>query len=588
MTKELEFIKKLLSYAELHSDQVPSRIAALLTDYYSLRACAFYSFEGKSPDDLVLFGQFGFTDQACEEIHLPYHNSIAGRCLEQQSALIITGGSFKQEPLIKNAGAYANSIQALIAIPLTTEAVETSLNIGQHPYYGVLYLYVPEQDLGKLENIKNSFNELAYFISDVYLRSVVHDRILLRQEIIERAVTAKDLNSFLHKTLDILKKNWGIEAASVYMLDERTQTLRLSSTTGLAEKNRKENILISLRKRPSIKNCVLECFDAANIVFNSEMTGESESITLPFKAVMAIPIFHPTRKIMVDNRTSPRVIGVLKCINRVVSHGNSKDSCRFGFADQNRMRLITEIIGVFAILYWRVMHIHEDFERTVHGILNNVVSMRASLSNLDRHSGLEHYLKADKYKYYYAITDSLSNLDALKWQIEKFANRDRKTEIRIARVFIRDVINESLHIAKPLAHYFNIDLELKIDVKKLIAPPVAADSALLVTVFRNLIENCIKYANQESKCSIAIYWQDGEKEITVYVQDNGIGIDEQDKELIFVEGYRSEEAIRHVTSGASAGLGLFQCRAIMAEMHGNIELYQHRQPTIFKITLPKE
>jgi anti-sigma regulatory factor (Ser/Thr protein kinase) len=584
--KELEFIKKLLGFAELRSDKVPSQIAKLLTDYYSLRACAFYSFEGKSPDDLVLFGQFGFAEQAYEKIHLPYHNSIAGRCLQKQSALIITDSSFKLEPLIKNAGACVNSIKALIAIPLTAEAVITSLNIGKHPYYGVLYLYLPEQDLNKLEAIKNSFNELAYFVSDVYLRSVVHDRILLRQEIIERAVTAKDLNSFLYKTLCILK-NWGIEAASVYMLDERTQTLRLSSTTGLVEKKRKENILIGLRKRPSIKNCVLECFDAANIVLYSEMTGESESITLPFEAVMAIPIFHPTQEIMVDNRKSRRVIGVLKCVNRVISHGNSKNSCRFGFADQDRMYLIAEIIGIIAILYWRIMHIHEDFERTVHGVLNNVVSMRASLSNLDRHGSLDNYLKANKNRYYYAIPDSLSNLDALKWQIEKFSNRDRKTEIKIARIFIRDVINESLQIAKPLAHYFNIDLELKIDDKKLIAPPVAADSALLVTVFRNLIENCIKYANQDSKCIISIYWQGDEKAITVYVEDNGIGIDEEDKELIFVEGYRTEEAIRHVTSGASAGLGLFQCRAIMGEMHGNIELYHHRQPTIFKITLPK-
>jgi signal transduction histidine kinase len=321
------------------------------------------------------------------------------------------------------------------------------------------------------------------------------------------------------------------------------------------------------------------------------MTAEPEAIALPLRSIMTIPIFHPSQSPKSPNLTegNRRIIGVLKCINRVVQHGSrTKDSYQFGFADETKMRLVAELIGTIAVLFWRVKYIYEDFERTVHGVLNNVLTIRASLTSLERHTQLDQHLKSNKH--YYAIPDSISHLDALKWQIEKFSNRGRKTATDLNKIWIKDEINFSLRIARPLAKYFNTNLELKIDQEKLKAPPVKADSELLVTVFRNLIENAIKYAHRDKDgvCELSIWWEDGNAVINVYVQDNGIGVDDEDKELIFTEGYRAEEAIRRVTSGASAGLGLFQCKTIMREMHGDITLHHHRNPTCFRLTLTKE
>ena len=591
---QLGLIKKLLGLVEHRSDKVPREIACLIKEHYDLIACSFYSFESASPDELILLGQSGLPEQAFESISLPCHNSVAGRCLAKQCLLIIDDNMYKQEPLLKNLDpAFLNSITGLIAIPLTAEEVDTSLNIGNNSYYGALYLYFSERHKDKLETIKNSLESLAFFVSDVYLRSVVHDRILLIQEVVDYAFSANDLNSFLYKTLDILKKNWGIEAASVYMLNERTQTLQLSSTTGLADKTKKKEIVfLSLKKgRTPLSNCVLNCFEAGKIGFSKDMTGEPEAIGLTLRSIMTVPVFHPAQDAAIAGKKEKRrVIGVLKCINRVVQQSERvKDSCRFGFADQDRMNMIADFIGVVAILFWRVMHIYEDFERTVHGVLNNVVTLRASLGSLERNGGLD--LRHTKYNY--VIPDSIKHLDALKWQIEKFSNRDRKPEIKLQKVWVKDVIKNALQIARPLAHYFNVkgDIISEIDYEKLRPPAVHADPDLLVTVFRNLIENSIKYAHRDGQCKISIWWEDAVNAIKLYVEDNGIGVDEEDEEdqdLIFSEGYRTEEAIRWVTSGASAGLGLYQCRTIMHEMNGDIELSNNRNNTTFCLTIPKE
>jgi len=95
---------------------------------------------------------------------------------------------------------------------------------------------------------------------------------------------------------------------------------------------------------------------------------------------------------------------------------------------------------------------------------------------------------------------------------------------------------------------------------------VAADFDQLVQVFRNLLENAIKYSPPNDKIEVG-YELEGNK-VTFQVRDNGPGIPKQHQQRIFERFYRVEK-IRSNYPG-STGLGLSICRHIIMNSGGRI------------------
>ena len=93
--------------------------------------------------------------------------------------------------------------------------------------------------------------------------------------------------------------------------------------------------------------------------------------------------------------------------------------------------------------------------------------------------------------------------------------------------------------------------------------PVVADRAMISSMIRNLISNAIKFTFPGGGVTISA--EQKNHETTVAVQDNGVGIDNDDLQKLF----RIEET--HSTSGTQnergSGLGLLLCKDF-AEKHG--------------------
>ena len=82
------------------------------------------------------------------------------------------------------------------------------------------------------------------------------------------------------------------------------------------------------------------------------------------------------------------------------------------------------------------------------------------------------------------------------------------------------------------------------------------DARLIVQVLINLINNAIKYTEDDSTISINAY----QIEDYVYIEvcDNGSGIEDKDKDKIFEKFYTVNHSI--VDSKKSMGLGLALCK----------------------------
>jgi two-component system phosphate regulon sensor histidine kinase PhoR len=97
---------------------------------------------------------------------------------------------------------------------------------------------------------------------------------------------------------------------------------------------------------------------------------------------------------------------------------------------------------------------------------------------------------------------------------------------------------------------------------------VMADEVHITNVLSNLVDNAIKYTTRVPE--IAIRTSSNDRELTISVTDNGIGIDKKDQKLIFERFYRVSTDSLHDTKGF--GLGLSYVKKIIEAHGGRVEV----------------
>jgi signal transduction histidine kinase len=116
------------------------------------------------------------------------------------------------------------------------------------------------------------------------------------------------------------------------------------------------------------------------------------------------------------------------------------------------------------------------------------------------------------------------------------------------------------------------------------AATVSGDPDRLRDLFRNLIENAIKYSPEGGP--IVVRARETDDTTVVEVSDSGIGISAGDLPYIFERFYRAESEVASAAGGS--GLGLYITRAIVRAHGGTIEARSEAgRGTTFTACLPK-
>jgi light-regulated signal transduction histidine kinase (bacteriophytochrome) len=113
-------------------------------------------------------------------------------------------------------------------------------------------------------------------------------------------------------------------------------------------------------------------------------------------------------------------------------------------------------------------------------------------------------------------------------------------------------------------------------------PVVKADEIQIYQLLQNLISNAMKFCNKEPRIHIGVTEQKNKWEF--YIKDNGIGIEEQYKDKIFLIFQRLHTREEY----QGTGIGLAICRKIIERHGGKIWFESEKDKgTIFKFTIPK-
>ena len=151
-------------------------------------------------------------------------------------------------------------------------------------------------------------------------------------------------------------------------------------------------------------------------------------------------------------------------------------------------------------------------------------------------------------------------------------------EIRHEPVDLRQVVENSVALLKPLADQKQIELKCNLQVVV-----VTGDAERLGQVVANLMNNAITYNHEGGQ--VRLHLAAEEDNATLSVSDTGIGIEDSDLPRVFERFYRVDKA-RTGNSGG-IGLGLAICQEIVLSHGGMIDVASVAgNGTTFTVRLP--
>jgi two-component system phosphate regulon sensor histidine kinase PhoR len=209
----------------------------------------------------------------------------------------------------------------------------------------------------------------------------------------------------------------------------------------------------------------------------------------------------------------------------------------------------------------RVEQIRRDFVANVsHELRTPLTSIKGYAETL---VGIEKYDPEQTRSFLEVILRNANHMNTMLDELLQLSRLEHgKQRVDLVAVDPASALYSAWKSCHPLSK--NIEFVNELDAS---VPAVRANFEQLVQVFRNILENAVKYVPEET-AMIRVYAQQGERELVVFVEDNGPGIPAEDQTRIFERFYRVEKD-RNSSIGGT-GLGLAICRHIMANHGGRI------------------
>jgi two-component system phosphate regulon sensor histidine kinase PhoR len=212
-----------------------------------------------------------------------------------------------------------------------------------------------------------------------------------------------------------------------------------------------------------------------------------------------------------------------------------------------------------------------------HELKSPIASLKLYLQTLSRRSVTEQQ-QANFYRF---MLDDVERLDSLINHMLDAARLDEQpVETEFADVELSSVLSNCAETACLRYH-------LPVETVRLTTTPaiLRARPIDIEMVFRNLIDNAIKYGGAEPKVDVESQFISGTT-IATRIVDNGRGIPAKLRRKIFGRFVRVGSELER--SQAGTGLGLFIVRTVVKRLHGTITVRDRgNQPgTIFEVQLP--
>lgn len=174
--------------------------------------------------------------------------------------------------------------------------------------------------------------------------------------------------------------------------------------------------------------------------------------------------------------------------------------------------------------------------------------------------------KEKKQEYYRVISQETERLTHLVNNILNFSRMEAgRKEYHFQTLNLNELVKKVLDNYNYHLQQNGFEVKTEFAAK---LPNVKVDEESLSEALLNLIDNAIKYSNEEK--FVAIKTGVDNSSVFLEVEDRGIGIDHAQKEKVFEKFYRVSSGLIHNTKGS--GLGLTLVKNIMDAHNGKVKL----------------
>ncbi len=240
------------------------------------------------------------------------------------------------------------------------------------------------------------------------------------------------------------------------------------------------------------------------------------------------------------------------------------DMVLFGFGTLFFLMVFAGLVwlSVKLVLEMRTNQSQRAFiDAVTHELKTPLASFRLGLETLDRHE-----LAPEKRAEFLGRMGE--DLDRLEYTVTQVLAAARADEVRVPKrerrsVDLREVLGANVqelrerHALEPEAVVLDRSRRLR----------VRGDEAELGVIFRNLLENAVKYSDDPIRIRVGIV-EVPDGRVRVEISDQGIGIPKQELGRIFNRFYRAGRDVQRQVSGL--GLGLFVVRTLLRKHGGGI------------------
>ena len=214
-----------------------------------------------------------------------------------------------------------------------------------------------------------------------------------------------------------------------------------------------------------------------------------------------------------------------------------------------------------------------------------MVALRAVLRRMEK----EYEANSDfRFKYPY-FGEANMYLDIMQWKLwDVELARVGPDVIRMDQVqsdFVLDVVTPARRfISRVLGGRGISDIQFQLPMSQS-SSRVLVDRRLMTQALYHLLDNAVKYfQGPPSNFRCSVMCRETSSMLQIDVEDNGVGIRDEDVEKIFQQGFRCQDA--EIVGIPGSGLGLWLSKKLIERHEGTLTLSHRVNPTVFTIRLP--
>lgn len=262
-----------------------------------------------------------------------------------------------------------------------------------------------------------------------------------------------------------------------------------------------------------------------------------------------------------------------KLLTGMNSLSKGKYDTRLDFGKNKTMKVVEENFNDMASELSKIEILRSDFVNNFsHEFKTPIASINGLLELLKRDD-----LTSEKRKEYIAIIEEETRrLLDMSTNVLTLSKIENVTELKgLVRYNIAEQIRNCIVLLEK--KWVKKNLELRLEMSE---ETIRANEEMLMQVWVNLLDNAIKFANENSELAVELYTKDGL--LTINISNYGVAIKEEEREKIFNKFYQADTI--HTKEGN--GIGLSVVKHIISLHNGTIVAGSENGKTTFTIELP--